>query len=288
MAVSRGWPLALLALTVLVQTGSGDEPKPLPKVRSSENDSSDTAAVLGSKVGALLGHAVSAGGAQERTWVIYSLANLGDDPALGQWIADTIPQVIEPGTWKQAENSNMNQVLRYYPPKQLLVVYHSPAAQAKVRCFLKSVKGALPESKEGAVARRMTAANERRVIRASHLAPAVMKASRRLLPPATANPEPAPAAAPKHLFHFIIRYEGAGIIDDNVIKYMKIQAGAKEDKDTSSTAAPADKKDKDSTDDAGPPPAPEGKKEKVNKDSYSPVPVVPDKTKENKKQKEAK
>src|SRR5262249_21060124 len=36
---------------------------------------------------------------------------------------------------------------------------------------------------------------------------------------------PAPQQPPKHLFHFIIRYEGDGIIDSNVVEFMKAQLG---------------------------------------------------------------
>jgi hypothetical protein len=49
-------------------------------------------------------------------------------------------------------------------------------------------------------------------------------------------PVPPPVAQPKHLFHFIIRYEGAGIIDSNVVRFMKAQnekAAAASDTDTS-------------------------------------------------------
>src|SRR6516164_5898923 len=69
------------------------------------------------------------GDSQERTYTIYSLAELGEDADLGKWIAETIPDVIEPGTWKG------QGVLRYYAPKNILVVYHTPAVQAKVDGF---------------------------------------------------------------------------------------------------------------------------------------------------------
>jgi hypothetical protein len=38
----------------------------------------------------------------------------------------------------------------------------------------------------------------------------------------TAYPVPAQARSPKHLFHFIIRYEGEGLVDDNIVKAMKV------------------------------------------------------------------
>ena len=36
-------------------------------------------------------------------------------------------------------------------------------------------------------------------------------------------PVPAPARPPKHLFHFIIRYEGNGVVDENVVKAVQAQ-----------------------------------------------------------------
>src|SRR5438309_2051545 len=41
-------------------------------------------------------------------------------------------------------------------------------------------------------------------------------------------PVPAASRAPKHLFHFIIRYEGEGIVDGNVADVLKAQLGKKE------------------------------------------------------------
>jgi hypothetical protein len=68
--------------------------------------------------------------------------------------------------------------------------------------------------------------------------------------PNAVYPVPPPARQPKHLFHFIIRYEGAGIIDSNVVKFMKAQSEQKsavsepekketEDKDATITTHPA-------------------------------------------------
>src|SRR5262249_50653316 len=37
---------------------------------------------------------------------------------------------------------------------------------------------------------------------------------------------PNPARSPKHLFHFIIRYEGEGIVDSNVVEAIKAQNSA--------------------------------------------------------------
>jgi hypothetical protein len=52
----------------------------------------------------------------EMTCVIYSLGDLGDDADLGAWIAETIPQVIEQGSW--AHQGEQGHMLRYYAPKR--------------------------------------------------------------------------------------------------------------------------------------------------------------------------
>src|SRR5262249_39560677 len=40
--------------------------------------------------------------AEEAVCRCYSLSHLGDDPKLGQWIVETIPQMIQPDSWKNA------------------------------------------------------------------------------------------------------------------------------------------------------------------------------------------
>ena len=52
----------------------------------------------------------------------------------GMWVADTIPEVIAPGTWNGAG------VLRYNAPSRVLVVYHSRRVQAEVDDFLTKMK----------------------------------------------------------------------------------------------------------------------------------------------------
>ena len=58
---------------------------------------------------------------------VYSLAEFGDWD-LAKWVADTIPEVIEPGTWGGAEG----WVVRYHAAKRLLIVRHTPAVQGRV------------------------------------------------------------------------------------------------------------------------------------------------------------
>jgi hypothetical protein len=160
---------------------------------------------------------------------VYSLADLGDDPTLGSWIAETIPAVIEPQTWQQGEGK---YTVRYYPARRMLVVYHTAEVQEKVQAFLHEVKKNPPQD-EGCGKHVKVATG-----------PNVMPA-RFLTPVSTAEPAPGcsypvapPLQQPKHLFHFIIRYEGAGIIDDNVVK--AIQLYTKKDKEDSDSKASAD------------------------------------------------
>src|SRR5438876_1472191 len=61
------------------------------------------------------------------------------------------------------------------------------------------------------------------VVPAKHEEPGLLKASN---PVPEQHPNylvPGPVRQPKHLFHFIIRYEGEGIIDPNVVEAIKAQ-----------------------------------------------------------------
>jgi hypothetical protein len=162
------------------------------------------------------------------TCVLYSLADLGSDPDLGKWVAETIPEAIAPGTWKD------KGVIRYYAPKKLLVVSHTPATQAKVDAFLKSVKKSLPAANEKTSTAANTPARETAVVPADFRMVGRVRGSTASAEQSLSYPVPAPATRPKHLFHFIIRYEGEGIVDDNIVKAMKTQfQGKKKEKATS-------------------------------------------------------
>jgi len=156
-------------------------------------------------------------GTASTPYKVYALTDLGDDPGLGPWIAETIPAVIEPHTWKQGEGKF---TVSYYPARRILVVYHTAEVQEKVQAFLHEVKKNPPQD-EGPGKHVKVATG-----------PGVMPA-RFLTPVSTGEvspyPVPPPLQQPKHLFHFIIRYEGAGIIDDNVVK--AIQLYTKKDKE---------------------------------------------------------
>jgi hypothetical protein len=164
--------------------------------------------------GALLGETVSPNGS---TCKVYSLRDLGDDPNLCQWIAETIPDVIQPASWKHD-----GVKLSYYAPSKILVVNHTSAVHAQVDEFLQNLKKSLPQQK-------VTANRDRRD---SGVVPGqfVLKDPPRPVGPVQTNlasyPVPFPPQAPKHLFHFIIRYEGEGIIDSSVVKFTKALSNA--------------------------------------------------------------
>jgi uncharacterized membrane protein YgcG len=142
--------------------------------------------------------------------VIYALSERGLDAEMGKWIADTVREVIEPDSW-----GNMTARLRYYAPKNILVVNNSSTVHTKIDRFLKEMKTTVAKKSE------TTATASKKQPRAL----VVPAAYRQIVAPPepSAYPVPAPVKAPKHLFHFLIRYEGEGIIDDNVVKYMKLQ-----------------------------------------------------------------
>jgi hypothetical protein len=154
--------------------------------------------------------------ADDRSCVIYSLTDRGYDADLGTWIAQILPDMVEPSSWK---GSGGTGVLHYYAPKNILIVNNSAAVRSKVDDFLKKLKTSLPKT-----SRTKFAANKNpsraNVVPAEYRAPAPTRTANPL-PEASSYPVPAPVKAPKHLFHFLIRYEGEGIIDDNVVKFMK-------------------------------------------------------------------
>jgi hypothetical protein len=159
----------------------------------------------------------SAGAAVRKT---YALGDIGDDPSLSAWITATIPQIIQPGTWNAGE-AHDKRVLSYFAPAKILVVLHTPATHVEIEEFLRSVKKSLPQGRAAATAPQ--SANV-----ASDLTPAqfTTPVAQPLLSsqpaiPLTNYAVPAQRQQPKHLFHFIIRYEGDGVIDANIVDFMK-------------------------------------------------------------------
>src|ERR1043165_193181 len=96
---------------------------------------------------------------------VYPLGELGNDPSLGPWIAETIPMVIQPGTWNETpspsktsyyvpelgtgrdKNSKQPAALRYYAPGKVLVVYHTQTVHKQVDEFLQSLHKTVSQDK---------------------------------------------------------------------------------------------------------------------------------------------
>jgi hypothetical protein len=156
-------------------------------------------------------------GQPECACVVYALKDLGDDPGLGEWLAKTIPQVIQPGTWNREDagtprGSDKGQKLCYYPEGKILVVYHQAAVQAEVKAFLDNIQKALPPAKDGAAAKRVSPSEiSAMTVPASWATPRTMRPLEPVpAPQASSYPVPAPLSQPKHLFHLILRAEGLG------------------------------------------------------------------------------
>jgi len=201
MARLRFLAVALLALVFAgnsTQTGRSDN--------TSGNSTSASATPLGTKTTA----------ADDGPCTIYALADMGYDSDLGKWIAQTIPEIIEPESWQEYGGAG---ALRYYAPKNILIIKHSAAIQAKVDGFLKDLKKSLPKgsASSSAASKKLPRAS---VVPAAYQAPTLLRTSSPVNE-AASYPVPTPVKQPKHLFHFLIRYEGDGIIDDNVVKFMK-------------------------------------------------------------------
>jgi hypothetical protein len=162
---------------------------------------------------------------KECTCTIYSLAEF-DDPSLGKWLAETIPQVIQPGTWNQpVPTEGTTRIFSYLGAgsSNILVVYHTPAVQAKVQAFLDNLKKTLPQEKDklGGLLDGTTSRVDTAVVPAKMDVPEVSATEDRVKLPPSGYPVPAARKQPKHLFHFIIRYEGEGIVDDTVAGVLK-------------------------------------------------------------------
>lgn len=207
MARLRFLAVAVLALALTgnpTQTGrsAGDPPTP----GGSTNTIAFTPVATCIKVSA----------ANDGPCAIYALTDMGYDSDLGKWIAQTVPEMIEPKSWQEQGGAG---VLRYYAPKNILIVKNSSAIQAKVDGFLKDLKKSLPKGSENSSAAGKKSPRPS-IIPADYRTPAPLGTSSPM-PGLSSYPVPAPVKAPKHLFHFLIRYEGDGIIDNNVVKFLK-------------------------------------------------------------------
>jgi hypothetical protein len=207
--------LALVLAATVIQTGW------------SEGDKADKRAEKSPEGNSLKGGEV---GKDDWPRTVYSLSELGDDPNLCQWIAETLPRVIEPGNWtEEGAEGKGKGVLSYYAPAKVMVVYHTPAVQTKVRAFLDDLKKSLPpENAKVAGKPKNRAGDAGGVVPSKYEEPGPVKAAAALSLPKSSYPVPARSPQPKHLFHFIIRYEGEGIIDDTVAGVLKELYGAKQ------------------------------------------------------------
>jgi hypothetical protein len=141
------------------------------------------------------------------TCKVYSLGELGDDPKLCKWIADTIPDMIQPTSWKQTDAK-----ISFYAPSKILVVSNTPAVHAQVDEFLQSLKKSVTQSRPTATPG---------LLPAQFAIPDTVRAGQGVQTGPGGYPVPMTPQTPKHLFHFIIRYEGEGIVDSNVVSFAK-------------------------------------------------------------------
>lgn len=211
---SSRWLVAALAVFALQAAASSQtvetlqQAKPVPARASSEAKPPQPMQLVPVKT-----HTASGVSALIRK--TYALAELSDDPALGAWIAENIPQIVQPGTWNIGDAQH-KPVLSYFGPSKILLVYHTPTAHAEIEEFILSVK------------KSAAAKTTPKSIPHVGVAPAQFTAvdsvpSAASIPHSSGYPVPAQVRQPRHLFHFVIRYEGEGVIDSNVVDFMKLQ-----------------------------------------------------------------
>src|SRR5262245_42235224 len=105
-----------------------------------------------------LGGATKKTAEAEMTCKIYSLADFAGDPDMCKWIADTIPQMIQPGTWSRADGTGSPagaptsgpakmHTLSYYAPAKVMVIHHSHGVHAQIDEFLQNLKKAVPHQR---------------------------------------------------------------------------------------------------------------------------------------------
>ena len=146
---------------------------------------------------------------------VYSLADLGDDPKLGKWVAETIPEMIQPASWKQSEAK-----MSFFAPSRILVINNTAAVHAQVEEFLAGLRKSMPQAK---TVRHDSEVKPAQFTLQDTSRPNVVQTG------PTSYPVPMSQVGPRHLFHFIIRYEGDGIIDGNVAKFVKSLTEANKD-----------------------------------------------------------
>ncbi|MBM4073320.1 MAG: hypothetical protein FJ271_31015 [Planctomycetes bacterium] len=168
---------------------------------------------------------------QVKVYALGELATRAGDPAIGDWLAKTVPQMIAPGSWSPDGGAG---TLSYYAQGKLLVVSNEPAVQNQVRAFLDGLKKELPRGKSVS-AKEKPAAGKAMIIPVRLSAPDQ--------DPTLPVPDPAfqpqfmnePARHYGHLVleglavkenefklkKFSIMYRGEGLIDDTLAKLIK-------------------------------------------------------------------
>jgi hypothetical protein len=202
MISSRWWWLtaSLLGLAVTNSVVGQNERRQLPPLPAGLEDPASSPAKFRA--------------AKKQSCTVYALRDLGNDPDLGKWLADTIPLVVRPGTWGLNAAPAGGGQLSYYAPGGILVVRHTPAVQAEVAAFLRSVKKALPQARGGAASGSQgVAAKDSRLTQARYTVPHLLQTSGAEPSGASSYPVPPPLQQPKHLFHLIVHYDGDGIMD---------------------------------------------------------------------------
>lgn len=155
-----------------------------------------------------VGHTPGAPAAtRDITCVVYPLSGIGHDATIAQWLAETIPSVVEPESWRTE-----GVTIKFFAPSRVLVVRQTSAVHTKIKTFLGEFKSAVREEK-GALNLRKPP-----VMQAEYTEPAPQKA------PQTAGAGytvPPPQSQPKHLFHLVLRYEGDGLPETAVAGLVK-------------------------------------------------------------------
>src|SRR4030095_2168566 len=125
------------------------------------------------------------------------------------------------GSWNQNGTAENCQKLSYFAPGKVMVVCHSQAVHNEIDAFLKNLKTTVARENRRTFANvSRPSANKSGIQPAQFLASDVLKTAETVPAPKEAYPVPTQTRQPKHLFHFIIRYEGDGIIDANVADYL--------------------------------------------------------------------
>src|ERR1700677_4724389 len=149
---------------------------------------------------------------------IYQLRDISESEDVRSWVKATIPEMIHPGTWGNPSINGIGNIT-YDAKSGLLAVRHVAAAHAEIDEFLKRVKSSV---KEPAPVERKA------VVKQAGFTPAGVSEAAKTEP---GYPAPPPLQQPKHLFHFVIRFEGSGMDATLVDLARKLAAGDIDTKD---------------------------------------------------------